>query len=149
MMCGEPVSSGGAAGTYPGQRGIPVHRALLSPALRGRLRTEADWALTALGAAGIAIFAWTPGDLLEPLESRGALHPEHAQVMAGQYRGSLLERALEGTYSHATLPASPNGGNPPALAMLRSVGVRTVLAVPLGDDQAHETIGGLVVAWRD
>jgi hypothetical protein len=66
----------------PDQCGMPAHKALLSPALRRRLREEADWALAALGAAGIAVFARTPGDRLEPLESRGALRPEHAQAMA-------------------------------------------------------------------
>src|ERR671935_356701 len=90
-MCDEPVSSGGAAGIPPGQWcGSAPQRALLSPALRRRLCEEADWALTALGAAGIAIFARTPGDLLEPLESRGALQPEPARAMAPQYRCSPL-----------------------------------------------------------
>src|SRR5205823_3186463 len=151
-MGDEPVSSDRAADIPPALRGIHAQQALLWPplrALRARLREEADWALTALGAAGIAIFARTPGDLLEPLESRGALLPEHAQALAQQYRGSPLERALEGTHSHATLPARPNGADPPALAVLRGVGMRAVLAVPLRDDDDDAMVGVLVVAWHD
>jgi signal transduction histidine kinase len=128
---------------------MPAHKALLSPALRSRLREEADWALAALGAAGIAVFARTPGDRLKPLESRGALRPEHAQAIAQQYHGSLLERALEGVYSQVTLPATPDGVEPSALGALRSEGVRAVLAVPLGNAGDDETAGVVVLAWDD
>jgi signal transduction histidine kinase len=117
--------------------------------VRGRLREEADWALAALGAAGIAVFARTAGDQLEPLESHGALRPEQAQAMAQQYRGSLLERALEGVYSQVTLPARPDGVDPPVLHALRTVGVRVVLAVPLRDAADDETAGVVVAAWHE
>ena len=83
----EPVSFGGAAGMSPDQGGIPTRTALLSPMLRRRLSDEADWALPALGAAGIAVFARTPGDRLEVL--RGLKDGETVIANPGDVREGM------------------------------------------------------------
>lgn len=150
IMRDDRVSASAAADLVARQRGMPATGALLSPALRNQLREEADWAIGALGAAGLAFFARTPDGLLEPLEGRGILHSRHAQAaLAQQYRGSPLEHALEGTYRLLTLPAPLDGTEVPALATLRAVGMRAILAVALRDDEDDETIGVLAVAWHD
>jgi signal transduction histidine kinase len=137
----------------------------LSPALHHRLRQEADWALRALGAAGIAIFARTADDTLEPLESRGALAAAHVQALAQQGRGWLLAgiweplalESLAGAEipSAVTLPPTPASADPAAFTVLCGAGMRAVLAVALGDEETGTgeevgaALGGvLLVAWR-
>jgi signal transduction histidine kinase len=148
-MIMDRVSYGKVAHRALGLRALAAPRGPLAPAVPGQLRDAADWALTALGAAGLAIIVPTGDDVPEVLESRGVLRVEHAQALAHHYHGSPLERALAGTCGLATLSATPERIEPPALGALRAVGIRAVLAIPLGGAEPEGVGGVFVVAWRD
>ncbi len=131
----------------------PVRRSSMSAPDVGGTSTEPtdsqaalQLAVRALAATGGAIYTWEPdAEALVPLASDGVLRHEQLAMVAQHYRDSPLDAALRGHEATFTLPAVPSKPEAPFAAVLRSVGVHSLLALPLV--QGERTLGVLIIGW--